>query len=166
MTADNKDNDAIPLADELGIQDLRELVFGNKGKLFSAAGRFSPIAEFTEDSVVLHPPDKPLIENGPTEEIAIQMSERGVLLDEFGHERKIPGAKFLGHQIWLLAEQKPGTFKHFVGWFDEDDNLHRLYLDGEELTTEYVYKLRNKTHDGELASFDDITSDEPSMSNE
>lgn len=159
MTADSEHEDAIPLVDELGVVDLRELVFGKRGKLFSAAGRFSPVAEFTDDSVLLHPPDKPLEENGPVENIAIQMSERGVLLDELGAEKKIPGATFQGNPLWILAEQKPDTDKYCIGWFDESNTPHKLYLEGEELTTEFVYKLRNRTHDGELSCFDDISSD-------
>ena len=59
--------------------------------------------------------------------------------------------------MYCLWEQKPGTSKHYAGWFDDDQKIRLIYLGGEPLTTEMVFKLRNKTHDGELAIFPDLT---------
>ncbi|HMO22000.1 MAG TPA: hypothetical protein PKC98_13670, partial [Candidatus Melainabacteria bacterium] len=49
----------ISLVDELGIVDLDIPVYGGRGRVFSAAGRNAPVAEFTEDFLVLHPPQRP-----------------------------------------------------------------------------------------------------------
>ncbi|MBI4534009.1 MAG: hypothetical protein HY711_08670 [Candidatus Melainabacteria bacterium] len=148
-----------PLAEELGVKDLRELIFGKKGRLFSAAGKLSPIAEFTEQHVVLHPPDKPLKDEGPAEDIVLHVSERGVLLDDLGAEKTIAGAKFRGQKVYWLAEQQPGTTRHYAGWFDQSGKPHLLYTKGEPLTTDMAYRYRNRTHDGELSIFEDLTTD-------
>src|SRR3990167_7684466 len=117
-------DEAKPLAEELGVKDLRELIFGSKGRLFSAAGKLSPIAEFTDGFVVLHPPDKPLDQQGPAEEIALHASDRGVLLDDLGNEKAVAGAKFRGQKIFWLDEQQRGTTRHYAGWFDESGSPH------------------------------------------
>ncbi len=147
------------LVDELGVQDLRELIFGKRGRLFSAAGRNSPVAEFTSDYVVLHPPQKPFEELGSTEDIVIHVDERGILLNEIGQPRKIAGAKFGGAELWWLGEQAPDKIKHYVGWFDDSGKAHKLYVNGEAITTEIAYRMRNRTHDGELSIFPDVTTD-------
>ena len=149
----------VPLVDELGVQDLRELIFGNRGRLFSAAGREAPVAEFTEEFVILHPPQKPFEEIGSSEDIVIHVDDRGVLLNEIGQPRKISGAKFGGAELWWLGERAPGSIKHYAGWFDESGNVHRLLVNGEPITTEAVYRMRNRTHDGELSIFPDVSTD-------
>src|SRR5262249_41811148 len=132
---------------------------GNRGRLFSAAGRNAPVAEFTDDFLVLHPPQKPFEEIGETEDIIIHVDDRGVLLNEIGQARKIAGAKFGGAELWWLGRRATATIKHYVGWFDKKGKAHRLYVEGEALTTETVYRMRNKTHDGELSIFPDLTTD-------
>jgi hypothetical protein len=158
----------LPFAEELGIEDLSCPVFGSRGRLFSAAGPKSPIAEFTEDALVLHPPQKPYDNTGPAENIVIRVSEQGVLLDELGQPKQIIGAKFRGRSLWFSGEQKEGTLKHFVIWFDKNNDPHKLYAlrprpDGtstlEALTSETIFKLRNRTHDGELSVFPDLQTD-------
>ncbi len=148
------------LVDELGVQDLRALIFGRRGRLFSAAGRQSPVAEFAEEYVILHPPQKPFEESGATEDIVIHVDERGVLLNEIGQPRKIAGARFRGHELWCLGERLEGTLKHLVGWFDEQGKVHRLYMEEQPITSDQAYRLRNRTHDGELTAFPEITTDE------
>lgn len=150
----------LPLVDELGVEDLRELIFGKRGRLFSAAGRQAPVAEFTDDFLVLHPPQKPFAESGATEDIVSHVDDRGVLLNEVGAPRKIAGAKFKGRELWWLGERMPGTLRHYVGWFDDAGKSHKLYINGEAITTEVAYRMRNRTHDGELSIFPDITTDE------
>lgn len=166
MPDDREDNHAntdpdheLTLADELGIEDLCEPIFGGRGRLFSAAGRESPVAEFTEQFLVLRPPQKPYSDHGPTEDVIIHVDESGILLDELGRQKHIPGAKFQGHAIFWLGEQKPGTLRHYGGWFDAEGKSHRLYVAGEALTTEIIFRLRNKTHDGEISIFPDVASD-------
>ncbi len=147
------------LVDELGIKDLSEPVVGGRGRLFSAAGRSSPVIEFTSQFVVMHPPQKPYHETGPSEVITRHNDSLGILLDELGIQKKIPGAKFQGHQLYWLGEQKPGTLRHFTGWLDENNAIHKLYVHGDLITTDVAFRLRNKTHDGELAIFPDLKSD-------
>lgn len=147
------------LADELGIVDLSEPVFGGRGRLFSAAGRDTPVAEFTQDFLVLHPPQKPFDEGGEVEVITSHNDQRGVLLDELGREKRIPGAKYKGNQIYWMAAHKEGTLKHIPGWFDEANKVHRLYSNNQVLTVDDVFKLRNRTHDGELSIYPDLHSD-------
>ena len=147
------------LVDELGIKDLSEPVVGGRGRLFSAAGRSSPVVEFTNQFVVMHPPHKPYQEGGPSELITRHSDAQGILLDELGIPKKIPGAKYQGHQLFWLGEQKPGTLRHFTGWFDDKGNVHRLYVHNELITTDVAFRLRNKTHDGELSIFPDLKSD-------
>lgn len=149
----------LPLADELGIQDINDPIFGGRGRLFSAAGRQSPIAEFTSQFLIMHPPQKPFTEQGPSEDIVIRIDKRGILLDELGRPKHIPGAKFNGNQLWFMGERKRGTLRHFAAWFDSEGNAHRLFVNNEALTTEIIYRLRNKTHDGEISIFPDIKSD-------
>lgn len=158
--AGSQQSGPLPLIDELGVEDLDIPVAAGYGRIFSAAGKHSPLAEFTEEHLVLHPPQVPFHEDGPSEEIIIRVDGRGVLLDELGNPKHIPGAKFRGSTLWWLGEQKPESTRHFVGWFDQDGHLHKLYVNGEALTAEVVFRLRNKTHDGELSFFADITTDE------
>jgi len=168
--ADREANEegGLPLAEELGIEDISCPVFGGRGRLFSAAGPSSPIAEFTQDFLVLHPPQKPFEEDGPAEEIAIRCNEQGVLLDELGQPKQIVGAKFHGRSLWFSGEQKEGTLRHYVIWFDKLNAPHKLYAlrprsDGtsglEALTSDTIFKLRNRTHDGELSVFPDLQTD-------
>lgn len=139
------------LVDELGVQDLDELLYAKHGRIFSAAGRQSPVAEFTDDYVVLHPPQKPLEEEGPSENISIMINDKGILLDELNKERKISGAKYEGLPLFWLGQRKPGTFKHYVGFF-RDDSLYKLLSEGQPATTEQIYKLRNRSVNGELST--------------
>lgn len=148
------------LVDELGVHSLDEPIFGGRGRLFSVAGRASPVAEFSQNFLVLRPPQKPFEDQDEGEDISIRMDERGILLDELSKPKKISGAKYKGREIYYLGLQKPGTLKHYAAWFDEQNEPHPLLLDGEAVTTEVIYKLRNKTHDGELSIFPDLTSDE------
>jgi len=148
------------LADELGIAHLHDPIFGGRGRLFSAAGRNSPIAEFTRRYLVLHPPQKPFKEEVDTEDLVLSVDERGVLLNELGQVKNISGAKFKGHELYYLGQRKPGTLKHLAGWFDKTGKPHLLFVNGEPLTTEVIFKLRNKTHDGEISIYPDLTSDD------
>ncbi len=152
-------DDGQTLADELGIEDLSAPLLGGRGRLFSIAGKSSPVGEFTKDQLVMRPPQKPFHESGPSEVITKHADGNGILLDELGNQKKIPGAKYNGHQVYWLGETQPDTLKHLVGWFDEQNNVHKLYVQNEIVTTSIAFKLRNKTHDGELAIFPDLKSD-------
>ncbi|MDR3617689.1 MAG: hypothetical protein P4L53_29310 [Candidatus Obscuribacterales bacterium] len=149
----------VNFADELGVIDITEPVFGGRGRLFSVAGRNAPIAEFTNDFLVLHPPQKPFNEDGPAEVITSHQDNRGVLLDELGREKTIPGARFKGQQLYWLAEHKPGTLKHIAGWIDERNKAHRLFSEGEVMLVDDVFKLRNRTHDGELSIYPHLSTE-------
>lgn len=150
------------LAEELGVEDLNEIVFGGRGRLFSAAGKDSPIAEVTEDGLVLRPSQKPFAEEeGSSEEIILHVDEQGILLDELGVQRRIVGAKFKGHSIYWLGDTKPGTTKHYAAWFDNSGGVHRMFVQDEPLTADMVYRIRNRTHDGEISVFKEIVSDKP-----
>lgn len=149
----------LPLADELGVQDLSEILFAERGRVFSAAGRESPIAEFGQDGVWLRPPGQPFAEGPPQEVIIYKNDERGVMLNEFGQPRKIVGAKYKGHSIYTLVEMKPGTVKHYAGWFDDNNQAHKLYVQGQALTSDMVFRIRNRTPDGEIGTFPEISSD-------
>jgi hypothetical protein len=149
----------IPLAEELGIEDLFNPIFGGRGRLFSAAGPRSPVAEFTDQFLIMYPPQKPFAESGPSEDFVNRVDNRGVLLDELGKPKYVISAKYKGNTLWYSGEQMPGTLKQYAIWFDPEGNVHMLYVNGEALTTDIVYKLRNKTHDGELSTFADVESD-------
>lgn len=153
--------DEVPLVDELGVQDLKKTLRDGRGRKFSSAGRNSPVGEFTDEFLVLHPPQKPFqdADEGPAEEIMLEMDASGVLVDEFGKRKSIPGAKFNGNQLFQYWQQKPGTLKHYVVWFDPDGHHHFLTVEGERITADVVYKLRNMTHDGELTRFKELTSE-------
>jgi hypothetical protein len=149
----------LALVDELGVEDLSEILFADHGRIFSAAGRESPIAEFTKSGVLLRPPGQPFIDAPPAEVIIYKNDERGVMLNELGEPRKIVGAKYKGNAIYTLVEQKPGTVKHYAGWFDEKNQVHKLYVSGQALTSDMVFRIRNRTPDGEIGIFAEITSD-------
>lgn len=149
----------IALVDELGVEDLSEILFAEHGRIFSAAGRESPVAEFAADGVLLRPPGQPFIDAPPAEVIMYKNDERGVMLNELGQPRKIVGAKYKGNAIYTLVEQKPGTVKHYAGWFDENDRAHKLYVQGQALTSDMVFRIRNRTPDGEIGIFSEIASD-------
>ncbi|HEY9777382.1 MAG TPA: hypothetical protein V6C81_26705 [Planktothrix sp.] len=156
-----KPGEPVPLAEELGIEDIRMPIFGGRGRLFSAAGKESPVAEFNKEFLVLHPPDKPFTEadeNG-SEDFMIKVDKRGILLDELGNPKVIHGARYKGAQLWYLGDQKKGTLKHYAGYFDQHETIHKLYVNNEPLTSDIIYRLRNKTHDGEVSIFPDIKSD-------
>lgn len=156
---DIQEDGELTLADELGIEDLMDVLFADRGKIFSAAGRDSPIAEFEEDGVTLRPPDKPYMDVPPGEVIVYHHDESGILLNEVGERRKIVGAKYRGMPIYVIAEQKPGTLKHFAAWFDTTMQPHKFYVQGEPLTSDMIFRIRNRTHDGEISIFPEITSD-------
>src|SRR5262249_26976911 len=92
------------LAEELGIETIHVPIFGGRGRLFSAAGKHSPVAEFNKEFLVLHPPHKPFTEIGESEDIVINVDKRGVLQDELGRPKVISGAKYKGNQLWFLGE--------------------------------------------------------------
>jgi len=152
---------AASFAEELGIEDLSEPIFGARGRFFSAAGKDSPIAEFTSDFLVLHPPQKPFDETyeGPSEDIVIRMDDTGVLLNEIGERKKVVGARYRGRDLYYFWQQKPGTLKHFVVWFDDEGHHHFLSIGGERVVTSAAYQLRNMTHDGELTKFSELESE-------
>lgn len=151
----------LSLADELGVQELGDIVFVDQGRLFSAAGRSAPIVELTEDDdLLIRPPEKPLSDDLPVESIKIREDDRGILLNELGERRKILGVKFRGSALYYLGDKAPdGTQRHYVGFFDASGNLCRLYLQGRAVTTDIIYKLRVRTHDGELGVFPELTDD-------
>lgn len=153
-------DEALSLADELGIEDLFDPIFGGRGRLFSAAGRNSPVAEFTPKHLILHPPQKPFEEVGDEDDIAARVDGRGVLLDDFQQPKRISGAKFRGNALYWLGKQKLGTLRYFAGWFDEQGRPHMLFVNGEPITVDIVFRLRNKTHDGEISIFPDLESDD------
>jgi hypothetical protein len=160
-TVDQSPDEPIALVDELGVEDLNEILFADHGRVFSAAGRESPVAELNADGVMLYPPNRPFSESeaAPSEVIIYKGDKRGVLLNELGEPRKIVGAKFKGHELFTLLETKPGTVKHYAGWFDEKDQPHKLYVQGQALTSDMVFRIRNRTVDGEVGSFPEITTD-------
>ncbi len=151
----------LSLADELGVQELGDIVFVDQGRLFSAAGRTAPIVELTDDDdLLIRPPEKPLSDDLPMESIEIREDDRGILLNELGERRKILGVKFRGCALYYLGDKAPeGTQRHYVGFFDGSGNLCRLYLQGRCVTTDIVYKLRVRTHDGELGVFPELSDD-------
>jgi len=147
------------LVDELGVEDIYEPIAGGRGRLFSTAGRNAPVAEFTDNFLVIYPPQMPFKEEGDSEIFTVVGDQYGILLDEFGFQKKMPGARYYGHVIFWLAQLKEGTTRHLVAWFDEESIAHRLILNGEFVTTDMAYKLRNKTHDGELSIFPELQSE-------
>ena len=160
MAANEDDEEDLSLVDELGIEDLGEVIFVSRGHLFSAAGRESPVAEIQKDSVLLRPPQKPLDENPAEEEkIIFHVDERGILLNELGEKRKISGCRFRGKELWVMGETKPGTLKHYAAWFDDEGQSHKVYVRKEPLTSDMVFRIRNRTHDGEISIFPEITTD-------
>lgn len=159
-TEEKKKEGPQTFAEELGIEDLSDPIFGGRGRIFSAAGKYSPVAEFTEDFLIMHPPQMPFDESGKSEDFVVNVDDSGVLLDELNRQKKIAGARFKGHELYWLGETKPGTLKHYAGWFDKHDIAHLLYVNGEPITTEIIFKLRNKTHDGEISIFPDLESDD------
>jgi hypothetical protein len=156
---DDDDEEELSLADELGVEDLMDVLFADRGKVFSAAGRTAPIAEFEDDGVTLRPPDKPYRDEPPGEVIIYQHDAHGILLNEMGEQRKIVGARYRGRPIYVIAEQKPGTVKHYAAWFDEDMQPHKFYVNGDALTSDMIFRIRNRTHDGEISVFPEISSD-------
>ncbi len=158
---DDEDNNAneISLVDELGVEDIYDPIAGGRGRLFSTAGRNAPVVEFTKEFLVLHPPQKPFSEQGPGETIRVESDQNGILLDEFGVQKKMPGARYNGAAIYWLAEMRPGTTRHLVAWFDDEHIPHKIFLEGQPITTDMAYRLRNQTHDGELTIFPELTSE-------
>lgn len=150
------------LVDKLGVQDdLNSIIFGYRGKIFSAAGRETPIAELDDEGgLVLHPPQLCLEDNIPTEEIVPKCDEYGICLNEIGERRKIIGATYRGKPLFWINETAPGTTKHYGAWFDDDWSAHLLYFGGEPMTVDKIVKIRARTIDGELSAFDDLTTDE------
>lgn len=150
------------LADELGIEDIYQPLVGGHGKLFCAAGKDAPLVVFEEDFLVLHPPQKPLMDEAePVEEMVIQVNERGLLLNELGEVKKINSARYKGRPIFISGEQRDDTTKHFVVVEDYDGSLHFIFnddLDGERITADECYRFRNTTHDGELTKFGQLSS--------
>jgi hypothetical protein len=149
-----------PLADELGITDIYDPMVGKDGKVFCTAGRDAPIAEFTDEVLILHPPQRPLDDSSAGEDFSLHVDERGILLDEFGKPKKIPAATYKGCPIYYLGEQVAGTLTHYAAALAHDGSLHALFYElGSRLTTKDVYELRNKSAQGDLHEFPDIVCD-------
>lgn len=147
-----------PLADELAVDGINQGKYFAHGRLLSAATRQMPVVEFREEALVLHPPEKPFDDQAPDTE-GVKVDERGVLLDDAGLPKKIAGARYNNQSIWWSGERKAGTLKHFAVWFDDAGAAHKLIIQGQPITTEVIYRLRNRTHDGELSMFPDLSSD-------
>lgn len=146
------------LVDELGIRDIYEPMADLDGKVFCTAGRDTPVVEWAEDFLILHPPQLPFYEQGPEEEIVVMVDDRGIVLDELGIPKKIPTAKYQGFPIFYCGEQKEGTLRHYAVVLTEDDRLVFIFNDKDErLTTDDVYKLRNKSVNGEISQFPGLT---------
>lgn len=145
-------------AEELGIVDLGDPILASRGRLFSVAGPDHPVAEITEEYVVIHPQDKPYQQEdiAPSENIVFNMNDRGIILNEIGEPRKIPGARYNGYEVFVYWKLRAGTLFHFVVFFDQDDVPNFLTINGHRLTTKEAYKLRNMTHNGDLTHFPDI----------
>lgn len=148
------------LVDELKVKGLRQGIIAKHGRFLSAAGRQSPVAEFGESFLVMHPPQKPFFEEGPTEEIVIHTDNRGILLDEQGKLKKIAGAKYKGQEVYWLGEQKPGTLKYLACYVDDEEVPHKLFHKGEPATTEIIFRLRNKSIDGELSTYEELQGED------
>jgi hypothetical protein len=157
---DKGDEKEPSLAEQLGISGLRQKKLAIDGRFFDAAGDSSPIAEFADGFLVFHPPQKPLKDKGPSEEITLHVDERGVLLDARRQPRKIPAALFKGRELFVLGETKPATMKHLVACLDQGGKLNKLYLEEEPLTLDQALRLRNQTFDGEISVFPELRSDE------
>jgi hypothetical protein len=41
----------------------------------------------------------------------------------------------------------------------QEGELQKLYFEGEPVTTDIIFKLRNKTHDGELSIYSDLSTE-------
>lgn len=147
-----------PLVDELDVQGVRQGKYFAHGRLLSAATREMPVVEFSDEAMVMHPPEKPF-EDNPAEIATIDIDEKGILLDESGKPKRVAGARFNNKNIWWLGDRKPGTLKHYAVWFDDQGLPHKLLIQGQPITTDIVYKLRNRTHDGELSMFPDLSSE-------
>jgi len=147
------------LRDELGIQGLSEPVMGGRGRLFSAAGRESPIAEFTEEYVILHAPQNPFdAKQVDDDKISERVSPRGVLLSAIGNEIKISGAKFRGYSLYCLAARNEETGKRLVGYFDDAGKLQSLITANGFMSYHEAVNLRNKTHNGDITNTPGIAS--------
>jgi hypothetical protein len=146
-----KKKQEVPLCDELGIEDLSDPVMGGRGRLFSAAGRESPIAELTEDFVLLYPPQNPFSEEEFDDSLTERVSARGVLLNAIGIEVLLPGARFRGFPIYCLAKRDSETGKRLVAYFDQLGDVCHLMCEGHLVTHNEALRLRNKTHNGELS---------------
>jgi len=140
------------LRDELGIEDLSDPVMGGRDRLFSAAGPDSPIAEFTEEYVILHPPQIPFNEEDFDDSLGDRVSPRGVLLSATGNEVKITGAKFRGRPIFCLGTRDDDTGKRLVAYFDEAGSTCYLIHEGQLLTYYNAVVIRNKTHNGDISN--------------
>lgn len=147
-----------PLVDELDVDGIQQGKYFAHGRLLSAATRQMPVVEFSDEALVMHPPEKPFDDN-PAETVKIEVDDRGVLLDDAGKPKRVAGAGYEGKSIWWFGERKPGTLKHYAVWFDDSGLPHKLSIQNEPITTDVVYKLRNRTHDGELSKFPDLVSD-------
>ena len=151
---------SMPLADELGVEDIYIPIMGKDGKVFCTAGRDAPIAEFNGDLLILHPPQMPLDASDQGEVFTNVCDERGILLNELGEPKKVPAATFKGCPIFIIGEQRPGTLRNYVVALTPEGTQHALYdIDGERLTYPEIYEFRNKSADGELAIFDEIECD-------
>lgn len=153
-------NEPESLVDELGIYDIYEPMADLNGKIFCTAGRDAPVAEFSDEYLIMHPPQLPLYETGPEEEIVLLVDDRGIVLNELGEAKKIPTAKYRGYPIYYFGEQKEGTSKHYAAVMTENENLFFIFDDsGERLTTDVIYKLRNKSVNGEISKFPGLHCD-------
>lgn len=153
------EGEVLSIADELGVEDLNRTYFRKGGREFAAAGRKTPVAEIAYDGLVMYSPDKPLQEAEQVEEIKVTADNLGICLNELGERRKIVGARYKGRDLYWLAETAPGTTRHYVAWFDEEWQPHKIYLEGVPMTSDLVVKVRNRSVNGELSAFPEISSD-------
>lgn len=154
------EDDELSLVDDLGVKDFRRLIYGKHGKLWSTAGRSTPVAELSEDALIMHPPDKPFQEDAKIEDIKLKVDDKGILLDELDQRRKIKGAKFNGKELFVLGETKEGTTRHYIGVEGKDGKMKKLFLQENAITSDAAYKLRNKTHNGDLSNFPDLVAED------
>lgn len=147
------------LAEELKVEDLSRCIYFKDNKLFAAAGPGIPLLQMGADGTFLSlDPNKPYRPD-VDEELTVEVDEHGRLLDPLGQVRKLTGMKFRGKQLYYLARRHPDTEQHLAAWFDESWQPHFLYLGETILSAPMILRIRSRMIDGELSSFEEISSD-------
>jgi len=153
--------DEPPLADELGIADLQTQYFVQEeesSRLPGVKHRLPKSQIHTCFSIrqASHLTNMPLPKRFP---FASAKMAYYLMISDIYAELSEPTTMVRNSTAWVKRAGVPESIQ--ISWFDQNEVAHTLYYQDKELTIAQAFRLRNATHDGEISTVPELSSDAP-----